>query len=145
MKDLFKVHGAFTLAVERADGTFEVLHKDNLVVDVGFDLIADSLAAPAGRPAVLSHIAIGTNNTAVTTADTALGTESDRQAATYSHVPGTKVFTMTSSHTGLTAAIVEAGMFNDGVAGSMFDRVVFPVINISSGDTLTAKFTVTMS
>ncbi len=43
------------------------------------------------------------------------------------------------------AAITEAGVFNAASAGSMFDRVVFPVVNKGADDSLTAVFTFTMS
>lgn len=137
--------GAFTLTLKKEDGTVEVMHKDNIIVDGGFDLIADSLGNAGARPAVLSHIAIGTGSEAAAAGNTALGAESARQAISlYTHTPGTKVFTLESSFTGLTAAITEAGLFN-GNPGTMFDRVVFLPINLATNDTLTAKFTLTMS
>jgi len=57
------------------------------------------------------------------------------------------VFTFTASFLAgdATGAITEAGVFNASSSGTMFDRVVFPVVNKGSDDSLTAVFTFTMS
>lgn len=146
--DKLKMHGALTLILDKADGTKEVTHKDNLIVNAGFDFICDALGlAGAGRPSVLSHIAVGTGTTAVAGAQNALITELTRLAATYAHTAGTKVFTMTATfNPGVgTGAITEAGVLNAAAAGIMLDRVVFPVVNKGVDDTLTAVFTFTLS
>ena len=44
-----------------------------------------------------------------------------------------------------TAALTEAGVFNAASAGTMLDRVIFPVINKGAADTLQAVFTFTLS
>jgi hypothetical protein len=41
--------------------------------------------------------------------------------------------------------LTEAGVFNAASGGTMFDRVVFPVVNKGADDSLTAVFTFTMS
>lgn len=145
--DKLKMHGALTLVLDREDGTQEVIHKDNIIVNVGFDLICDALGKSASRPNVISHIAVGTGAVAAAAGDTALGAESARVAATYAHTAGTKVFTMTATFGAgvATAALTEAGVFNAASAGTMLDRVVFPVVNKGANDTLTATFTFTLS
>ena len=146
-RDKLQAHGAGTFILRKADGEVEVVHKDNLIVDVGFDLICDSLGKSAGRPAPLSHIAVGTGTTAVAAGNTALVTELSRLAATYAHAPGSKVFTITVTFgKGVaTGAITEAAVLNAAVAGIMLDRVVFPVINKGPDDVLDAIFTFTLS
>ncbi len=42
-----QLHGAMTLIIHRANGDTETLHKDNLIVNVGFDFIADSIGKSA--------------------------------------------------------------------------------------------------
>ena len=121
--------------------------KNNLIVDVGFDFISDAIGASAGRPAVMSHIAVGTGVTAAAVGDTALQTEVARKAATYAHVGGTKVFTFEATFDPgeATGAITESGILNAASTGIMLDRVVFSVINKGALDTLLQKFTFTMS
>lgn len=140
-------HGAGTFILRKANGEVEVVHRDNLIVTVGFDFICDCIGKSASRPNVVSHIAVGTGTTAAAAGQTALVTELARVAATYAHAAGTKVFTMTASFAAgvATGAITEAGVLNAASAGTMLDRVVFPVINKGADDTLDAIFTFTLS
>ena len=139
--------GAMELCLIRASGEIEVRRKANLIVNAGFDFIADAIGKATGRPTVMSHIAVGTGTTAAAATQTALVTELMRKAATYAHTAGSKVFTFEATFDPgqATGAITEAGVFNAASGGSMLDRVVFAVINKGAADTLTQKFTFTMS
>lgn len=139
--------GEMKAVLQKADGTVETHYKKNIIVDVGFDFIADSIGEPSSRPNVMSHIAIGTGTTAAATGDTALETELARGAATYAHTDGTKVFTFEATFAaGVgTGAITEAGVLNAASGGTLLDRVVFGAINKGAGDTLTKTFTFTMA
>ncbi len=130
----------------KADGTIEHTEQDNLIVNGGFDFICDVIGKDT-QPGDMTHIAVGTGTTAVAATQTALVTEISRQAATYAHTAGTKVFTMTATFAaGVgTGAITEAGVFNAASAGTMLDRVVFAVINKGADDTLTCTFQFTLS
>ena len=141
------IKGAITLLLARASGEVEVVHKENIIVNGGFDFVADAIGNASSRPSVMGWIALGTGTTAAAATQTALITEIKRNAATYAHTTGTKVFTFTASYPAgdATGAITEAGVFNAASAGSMFDRVVFPVVNKGADDSLTAVFTFTMS
>ena len=141
------IKGAITLLLTKASGEVEVLHKGNIIVGGGFDFVADAIGNASARPGVMGWIALGTGSTAAASTQTSLVTELKRNAATYAHTAGTKVFTFTASFLAgdATGAITEAGVFNAGSAGTMFDRVVFPVVNKGSDDSLTAVFTFTMS
>lgn len=142
-----KMIGSMEAVLTRENGDIEVIRKDNLIVNAGFDLICDAIGRSSGRPAVISHIAVGTGTTAPAAAQTALVAESARVAATYAHTAGTKVFTMTATFPAgtATAALTEAGIFNAASAGTMLDRVTFAVINKGAADTLTVTFTFTLS
>ncbi len=142
-----QLHGAMTLIVSRANGDTETIYRDNLIVNVGFDFIADAIGKSASRPAVMGYIALGTGTTAAAATQSALVTELDRNAATYAHTAGTKTFTFTADFPAGdgTGAITEAGVFNAATAGIMLDRVVFPIVNKGADDSLTAVFTFTMS
>lgn len=138
--------GSMEMVIQRGDGSVEVLRKDNLIVDSGFAFVCDSLGAAAGRPGVLSHIAVGTNNTATDAAQTALLSELNRQAATFTKISAKQFKVVANFAAGVaTGAITEAGVFNAAADGVMFDRVVFNVINKGVDDTLTVTFTFTLS
>jgi hypothetical protein len=147
IQESMKLHGAITLMLKKANGEVETVHKDNIIVDVGFDFIADAIGKAASRPGVMGFIALGTGTTAAAAGQTALVTELDRNAATYAHTAGTKTFTFTAEFAAgdATGAITEAGVFNASSSGIMLDRVVFPVVNKGADDSLTAVFTFTMS
>lgn len=141
------IKGAITLLLTKASGEVEVHHKDNIIVGGGFDFVADAIGNASARPGVMGWIALGTGSTVAASTQTALVTELKRNAATYAHTAGTKVFTFTASFLAgdATGAITEAGVFNAASAATMFDRVVFPVVNKGADDSLTAVFTFTMS
>lgn len=141
--DKLCIKGSGTFILRKESGDVEVTYRDNIIVDVGFDFVCDALAKASGRPAVMSHIAIGSDNTAAAAGNTALGTEITRVAATYAHTAGTKTFTLAGTFdVGVgTGAIVEAGILNAASSGILIDRVVFPVINKGAGDALDALFT----
>ena len=145
--ETMQLQGAMTLIVRRASGDIETVHKDNIIVNVGFDFIADAIGKSASRPSVMGFIALGTGTTAAAASQSALVSELDRNAATYAHTTGTKAFSFTSDFPAGdgTGAITEAGVFNAASGGIMLDRVVFPVVNKGADDSLTAVFTFTMS
>jgi hypothetical protein len=145
--EAMQLHGAMTLIVRRADGEIETVHRDNIIVNVGFDFISDAIGKASSRPAVMGYIALGTGTTAAAATQSTLVTELDRNVATYAHTAGTKTFTFTADFPAgdATGAITEAGVFNAASGGIMLDRVVFPVVNKGVDDSLTAVFTFTMS
>lgn len=145
--DKVKMHGAMTATLIKGDGSVVTRHKDNIIVNVGFDFIANAIGASSSRPAVMSHIAVGTGTTAVAASQSALVSELARGAATYAHTTGTKVFTFNTTFAAgvATGAITEAGVFNAASGGIMLDRVMFAVINKAAADTLQVTFTFTMS
>lgn len=143
----FKMHGAMTATLKKGNGDIVVTQKDNIIVNVGFDFIADSIGKSTGRPASMSRIAIGSNGTAPSPTDVSMLSEITRAAATYSHVAGTKTFKFTArfpAGTG-TGAIKEAGVINAASGGILLDRVTFGVINKGADDSLDIVFTFTMS
>lgn len=147
--DTLKLKGSMTAVLFKEDGTTETYLRDNIIVNVGFDFIADAIGKAASRPGVMNAIAVGTGLTAAAATQTALVAELARGAATYAHTAGTKVFTFVTTFaagTG-TGAITEAGVFNSTTASSgiMLDRVVFDVINKGDADTLQVTFAFTMS
>lgn len=145
--DFLKVHGSFTGILRHPDGSVEVRKKDNLILNVGFDFIADAIGKGSSRPNVMAYTAVGTGTTETAAAQTGLTTELARKAATYAHTAGTKVFTFTTMFNAgeATGAITEAGICNAASGGIFLDRVTFAVINKGSDDTYESHFQFTLS
>lgn len=144
--ECFALKGALTAQLFKTDGTVQTVQKNNMIVNVGFDFVANSIGLATNRPGVMSVIAVGTGTTAVAAAQTALTAQLAYKTAAYAHTSSTKVFTFTTTFNPgeATGGITEAGVFN-GDGGIMFDRVVFSVINKGADDTLKVTFTFTMS
>lgn len=144
--ETLKVKGSLVLTHKKADGTVETMRKDNLILNVGYDFIANAIASPT-RPNAMSYIAVGTSNTAASASQTALGGEITRIEATYEHAAGTKNFTITATFpAGVgTGAISEAGVCNAASGGVFLDRVTFSVINKGADDEVTTYFIFEMS
>jgi outer membrane protein assembly factor BamB len=140
-----KASGSLRVVVTGADGKVKEEHEfKNLVVTVGKNFVASRMVGTAS--AVMSHMAVGSNNTAAAAGDTALGAELGRVALSTS-VATTNVVTYTATFpagTG-TGAIVEAGIFNASSAGTMLCRTVFAVVNKGVDDALSITWTITIS
>ena len=117
---------------------------NNLVVAVGKDVIAARLLG--NTLAVMSHMAVGSDNTAAATAQTALGGELGRvaldSAARTSNVL-TYIATFPAG-TG-TGALTEAGILNDPASGNMLCRTTFSTVNKAAGDTIVITWNVTVA
>ena len=139
--------GELKIVVTAPDGT--VKHEQevkNLVVTAGLGFIASRMAGTAAN--VMSHMAIGTNNTAAAAGNTTLGTESARVALDSTTPTGAAVAYVATFPAGTPAsltAITEAGIFNASSAGTMLCRTVFSVVNKDVGDTMSITWTVTMA
>lgn len=135
-----------TLRLFDKDGNLkQEVTSHNLVVDTGLDHIADQLASTPAESA-MSHMAVGTGSTAAAAGNTTLGTESARVALsnrTTTDNVTTYVATFPAG-TG-TAALQEAGIFNDNTTGTMLARDTFDVINKGASDSLEITWTLTFT
>ena len=126
----------------------EIVHQcDNLVVTAGKNWVAGRFKD--GRiPDEMSHMAIGSADTAAAAGNTALAPELNRIALT---TDGGTVSTNTvqydASWTSAAAAyaIKEAGIFNAATGGTMLARTTFAVINKGTDDTVSISWTITVS
>lgn len=145
MFENIKLKGKYTGTLIKENGDVESFTKDNLVVKAGVDFVFDTVFG--SNATHMNYIAVGSNNTAVANTQTSLQSELARGIATYAHTAGTTVATVsrTFSAGSATGALVEAGIFSASSGGSMFDRVVFPVVNKGANDTYTATFEITFS
>lgn len=116
----------------------------NLVVSVGKSFIASRMVGASA--AVMSHMAIGSSGTAPAAGDTTLGAELGRVALSSLGAAGAVVTHAATFPAGTgTGAVVEAGVFNAGAAGTMQCRTVFPVVNKGADDAMQITWTVTVS
>jgi hypothetical protein len=121
----------------------DVTHK-NAIVTTGLDFLASRAVDAASL--VMSHIGLGSGVVAVAPADTALGTELARVVLdSATSVSNTIIYVATFGPGVGTGAVTEAGTFNAGVAGTMLNRLVFPVINKGALDTVEVEWTVTFA
>lgn len=144
--DTLAMSGDLIIIKTSEEGKQEVFERKNLVVAVGKTNIAARMAG--NTVAVMSHMAIGTGNTAATTSDTTLSSELARVALTVAGgTPSSNTVTYSASFpagTG-TGALEEAGIFNAGASGTMLCRTVFPVINKQAADSITITWVISIT
>lgn len=118
-----KVSGILRIYKNMSDGSRKLLvEKKNLTVDTGLELIADRMKA--NDESFLSHIAVGTDATAVTSSDTTLGAEIDRNAVTNATATD-NILTIETVFTDSEANATweEIALFNDPTTGFMYNRI----------------------
>ena len=140
-----KAFGSLHILVTDAEG--KVKHDTvvpNTVVNGGKAFIAQSLLkTTTNSPAAMTHMALGTGNTAVAGAQAALVTETGARAAvtptntTVLVANDTAQYVATFAAGNATGAITEAGIFNAASGGTMLCRTVFAVINKDVNDNMT--------
>ena len=137
--DDLKLTGALTIAVND-----EIVQEtENLVVTAGKNWVADRMN---NANAVMSHMAVGTGTTAAAAGNTALVTETDRNALTSTTVTNNAVaYVATWAAGDATAALTEAGIFDAASSGDMLARTVFSVVNKGAADSMTITWTITVS
>jgi hypothetical protein len=145
-QDCLKVKGNLIIIKTTGDGVEDRIEHKNLVVSVGKTNIAARMAG--NTVAVMSHMAIGTGNTAAVVGDTTLETELARVALTVAGgTPSSNTVTYSASYpagTG-TGALTEAGIFNAVSSGTMLCRTVFPVINKQAADSIVITWVISIT
>ena len=144
IRDDLKITGAVEITLFDKNGDVKDTRSiKNLVVTTGKTFIA---ARMVGTPAVMSHMAIGSSNTAAAVGDTTLGTELGRVALASATSTGAVVtYTATVGAGTGTGAVVEAGILNNSSGGTLLCRSVFPVVNKGVDDGMSITWTVTVS
>lgn len=137
--DDLKLTGALTIAVND-----EIVQEtENLVVTAGKNWVADRMN---NANTVMTHMAVGTGTTAAAAGNTALVTETDRNALTSTTVTANAVaYVATWAAGDATAALTEAGIFDAASSGDMLARTVFSVVNKGAADSMTITWTITVS
>lgn len=144
-KETLEMIGRLKIEVFGNDGELkQVADIPNLVVTAGKGFIASRMTGTSAS--VMSHMAVGTDNTSPAAGDTTLGAESARVALTSGTTAGAVATYVATFPAGTgTAALQEAGLFNASSAGTMLCRTTFSVINKGASDSMTITWTVTVS
>lgn len=120
----------------------------NVITDNGTEKLAAYLASAAlsATRNDFRFIAIGTDATAESSSDTALGSESTRTTGTASY-SSSSIFSIVGTFASGdgTGAIVEYGLFDANAAGTMLSRDTESVINKGANDVLTVTANITLS
>jgi len=152
--DNVKMTGKVNILLADAQGNIKDEREiDNLVVLTGREFMASRMKDNTAT--VMSHMAVGTSNTAPAAGDTNLAAEvgSSRTALTSTVNTSNAVTYACTFNPGVgTGALVEAGIFNYGTYAAsptstqiLLCRTIFAVINKGAADTLTISWTVTIS
>ena len=129
-----------------ADGTKELLlTKKNVILDVGKDFLAAWLQA-AQASGFMGFIAVGSDATAATPADTGLGTELGRLAGTLSNPGSTNILQNTTTFaSGVgTGTWQEAALFSAISGGTAFARQTFGTLTKGALDTFSITWQITL-
>lgn len=154
MKKVFDDHGVKMLGRLRyvltgPDGIIKDCRiGNNVIVTNGKDFLASFLKSAVGAAATFTgrYVAIGTDSTAETSADAALGVEAARHTGTVSYISGGVFRVIATFATGSgTGAIVEFGLFSSSSAGTLIGRHTTAAVNKGANDTLTVTYDVTFS
>ena len=116
----------------------------NLVVTTGKGYVASRIKDATAT--AMSHMAVGTGNTAAAAGDTALGTEAARVALTSTTVSTNTVTYVATFPAGTgTASLTEAGILNGSSGGTLLCRTVFATVSKGSSDVMTVTWVITAS
>ncbi|MBN86625.1 MAG: hypothetical protein CL885_03795 [Dehalococcoidia bacterium] len=120
-----------------------VQEVDNLVVTAGKNYVASRMKDATAT--AMSHMAVGSSNTAAAANQTALVTEVARVALTSTTVTAADVVYVGTYGSGTgTGTLNEAGILNAASGGTMLARVVFSgAISKGANDSMTITWTVT--
>lgn len=140
LNDGLKLTGKLTIAIND-----EIVQEvPNLVVTAGKGYVASRMKDASAT--AMSHMAIGSGDTAAAAGNTALGSELARTALTSTTVSGADIVYVDTFAAGTgTGAVKEAAILNASSGGTMLCRTVFSVVNKGANDAMTITWTVTVS
>jgi len=144
LKSKVGVKGKVTLSAYDEHGVLVFQHVDeNLVVNTGLYHIADQMSDQG--EAQMSHMAVGTDNTAPAAGQTALLAQTARVTLDSVTQSSDKVTYVATFGAGVgTGSLREAGIFNAGVGGVMLARYTY-VYDKGALDTLVINWEITFS
>jgi hypothetical protein len=117
---------------------------NNLVVAVGKDTIASRMVG--NTTAIMSHMAVGSSNTAAATSQTTLGSELGRVVLdSTARAANTVTYVATFPAGTGTGSITEAGILNASSSGNLLCRTVFGIVTKTASDTVIITWNVTVA
>lgn len=151
--------GYFTLTQADQNGNvIRVIHTPNLVMNEGMECVSDLIfgSTSCTGEAFFKYLAVGTSATAVNANQTALVSESGTCSRVVDNTPvvdastsGQRAVTLSSLFSGAScegSGFQETGLFDASTSGNMLARsLISPAITLSSGDTLTIDYTITIN
>lgn len=145
IKENLKMVGTLSVVLRDSNGNLKDERKVyNIVVNTGLAFIASRMKDATAT--AMSHMAVGSVNTAAAAGDTALGGELGRVALTSTTVTSNSIAYVGDFGAGTgTGAVVEAGIFNAASGGDMLCHTVFDVVNKAADDTLQITWTITIN
>lgn len=146
INESIKIRGDLNIVLKDENGNIkEQREETNLVVNAGLAFITSRMTDAADS--VMSHMAVGSDSTAVAAGDTDLGSILGSREALDSTTDSAATITYVASFEAGdgTGAITEAGIFNASTGGTMLCRTVFSTVNKGANDTMTITWTITLS
>ena len=143
--ETLKATGELLIEVRNEQGQLvEKRHVPNMVVTVGKNWIVDRMLSNGS--AVMSHMAVGSGNTAPALGQTALTNQLARIPFNSINQVGNTVTFVAVYNAGVgTGSLTEAGIFNAATNGTMLARTTFGTLTKASGDVVTVSWTITIS
>lgn len=119
------------------------IRNNNLIVTAGLVQLAEIIALGTG---LFTHVACGTNTTAVDSSQVALGAQTARVAMSDVTPTGATVLYEANFPGGTgTGTVEELGIFNASSGGDMLARVLTGTITKGASDTLFVSWTISLS
>ena len=145
IKENLKMTGELDIVLMDANGNIKDSRKvHNLVVDDGLDFITSRMVG--ATPGIMSHMGVGSDNTAAAAGDTTITQLGSRAALTSDNKAANVVTYIATFGAGVgTGAVVEAGLFNSATVGDMLCRTVFAVVNKAADDIMTINWAITLT
>ncbi|HPD38941.1 MAG TPA: hypothetical protein PK411_11420 [Mesotoga infera] len=129
MNEPFEIKGKITIEISGPRGK-RVIKKDNLIVDVGKNVVRDLLANGTGNG--ISRMALGTGTTAASSSDTGLETQSYIKNISTKEKSNKKITARTFFASGeVSGTFSEIGMF---CSTTLFSRVVLGTAIVKAPD-----------
>lgn len=143
------VRGELDIVVYGPDGGIRDERSiDNLVVNSGLSHITSRMIS--SDAAVMTHLGVGSDETAQAATDVDLGSQIDARSTFDEVLRGGSAdqeisYVATFNEGESTGAISEAGIFNGETGGTMLCRTTFPVINKQAEDSMIITWKVILS
>lgn len=143
--EMMKATGELLIEVRNSEGELvEKRHVPNMVVQGGKNWIVSRMTN--GTANIMSHMAVGSGNTAPALGQTAMVNQLARVPFTSVNVVANTVTYVAVFNAGVgTGALVEAGLFNAASGGTMLARTTFGTLTKAAGDVVTVTWTITIS